>query len=60
MLELIAEGLTNRQIAERLFISEKTAGVHVSHILSKLNVHNRLTAAGVAHQLGLSRPRPAP
>ena len=60
VLELIAEGLTNRQIAERLFISEKTAGVHVSHILSKLNVHNRLTAAGVAHQLGLSRPRPEP
>jgi DNA-binding CsgD family transcriptional regulator len=60
VLELISEGLTNRQIAQRLFISEKTAGVHVSHILAKLNVHNRLAAAGVAHQLGLSRPRSGP
>ena len=36
MLDLIAEGLTNRQIGERLFISVKTASVHVSAILRKL------------------------
>ena len=53
VLVLVAEGLTNRQIGERLFISEKTASVHVSRILSKLGVANRAEAAGVAHTLGL-------
>ena len=50
MLELVGEGLTNRQIAERLFISPKTAGLHVSHILGKLGVANRTQAAEVAHR----------
>ena len=36
MLELLARGWTNKQIAESLFISEKTARVHVSHLLTKL------------------------
>ena len=36
MLALVAAGLTNRQIAEELFISVKTAGIHVSNILAKL------------------------
>lgn len=53
VLRLVADGLSNRQIARRLFISDNTAGVHVSHILSKLNVPNRVTAAGVAHRAGL-------
>jgi DNA-binding NarL/FixJ family response regulator len=53
ILDLIADGLTNRQIAERLFISVRTAGVHVSNILAKLNAANRVEAAGVAHRLGL-------
>ena len=53
VLVLVAEGLTNRQIGERLFISQKTASVHVSRILSKLGVANRAEAAGVAHTLGL-------
>ena len=53
VLELVAKGLTNREIAERLFISDKTAGVHVSHILAKLNAGNRVMAAGMAHRLGL-------
>jgi len=53
VVRLIGEGCTNRQIAERLFISEKTASVHVSHILSKLNAENRVQAAGIAHRAGL-------
>jgi DNA-binding CsgD family transcriptional regulator len=50
VLELVGEGLTNRQIAERLFISPKTAGLHVSNILGKLRVSNRTQAAEVAHR----------
>lgn len=53
VLQLIAEGLTNGEIAERLYISPRTAGVHVSHILAKLNAANRTGAAAAAHRLGL-------
>jgi DNA-binding CsgD family transcriptional regulator len=54
VLELVAAGRTNRQIATELFITEKTAGVHVSNILAKLDVHGRTEAAAVAHSLGLA------
>ncbi len=54
VLALVAAGRTNRQIGEELFISEKTAGVHVSNILGKLGVAGRGEAAAVAHQLGLA------
>ena len=54
VLTLLANGRTNKQIAETLYISDKTAGVHVSHILAKLNVTNRGEAAAIAHRLGLS------
>jgi DNA-binding CsgD family transcriptional regulator len=57
VLRLLADGLTNREIAERLFISEKTAGVHVSNILGKVGARNRVMAAGAAHRLGLVRHR---
>ncbi|MDQ1533525.1 MAG: hypothetical protein QOF28_1286 [Actinomycetota bacterium] len=50
----MADGRTNRQIAEALFISEKTASVHVSNILAKLGVTNRSEAAAVAHRVGLA------
>ena len=53
VLGLVAVGRTNRQIGEELFISEKTAGVHVSNILGKLGVAGRGEAAAVAHRLGL-------
>jgi len=53
ILGLLACGLTNRQIGERLFISPKTAGVHVSNILGKLDVGSRIQAATMAHHLGL-------
>jgi DNA-binding NarL/FixJ family response regulator len=53
VLQQIALGKTNREIGAALFISPKTAGVHVSHILEKLGVRSRVAAAGVAHRLGL-------
>jgi DNA-binding CsgD family transcriptional regulator/tetratricopeptide (TPR) repeat protein len=57
VLALLADGLTNREIAGRLFISDKTASVHVSHILSKLSVPNRAAAAATAHRVGLPGAR---
>jgi DNA-binding CsgD family transcriptional regulator len=53
VLTLIAAGRTNREIAEALFVSEKTAGHHVSSILRKLAVRSRVEAAGAAQRLGL-------
>jgi ATP/maltotriose-dependent transcriptional regulator MalT len=53
VLRLLGAGLTNREISETLFISQHTAGVHVSHILGKLGVANRAMAAAVAERLGL-------
>ena len=53
VLQLVAAGRTNRQIGEALFISEKTAGVHVSNILGKLAVAGRTEAAAIAHRMGL-------
>ncbi|MGI5458172.1 helix-turn-helix transcriptional regulator [Streptomyces sp. CA-249302] len=53
VLRLVAAGRTNRQIAGELFISPKTASVHVSNILGKLGVSGRGEAAAVAHRLGL-------
>jgi len=54
VVALVAEGRTNRQIADTLFISEKTASVHVSNILAKLGVANRAEAAATAHRRGLT------
>jgi DNA-binding NarL/FixJ family response regulator len=51
VLRLVARGYTNREIAATLVISEKTAGVHVSHILRKLDAPNRREAAAIAHRL---------
>jgi DNA-binding CsgD family transcriptional regulator len=53
VLALLVEGHTNRRIADELFISESTAGVHVSNILGKLGVATRTEAATVAARLGL-------
>jgi DNA-binding CsgD family transcriptional regulator/tetratricopeptide (TPR) repeat protein len=51
VLTLLGLGRTNRQIAGELYISEKTASVHVTHILRKLNVTSRVEAAAVAQRL---------
>jgi DNA-binding NarL/FixJ family response regulator len=53
VLTLVADGRSNGQIAEQLFITTKTASVHVSNILSKLDVATRTEAAAVAHRRGL-------
>jgi DNA-binding CsgD family transcriptional regulator len=56
VLRLLVEGRSNRQIAEQLFISGKTASVHVTNLLAKLGVHSRLEAAATARRLGLDQP----
>jgi len=53
VLRLIADGYSNRQIAEHLFITEGTAGTHVSNILGKLGVRGRTEAAALAHRMSL-------
>jgi DNA-binding CsgD family transcriptional regulator/tetratricopeptide (TPR) repeat protein len=58
VLLLVAEGRTNRVIGETLFMSEKTASVHVSRIMAKLGVSGRVEAAAVAHRLGLAGAAP--
>ena len=52
VVELVAEGLTNPQIAERMFISRETVKTHLSHIFRRLEVHSRgeLTARAVERQ----------
>ena len=54
VLELVARGATNREIGAELFMAEKTASVHVSRILAKLDVRTRTEAAAVAHRLGMA------
>jgi DNA-binding CsgD family transcriptional regulator len=56
VLGLVANGATNCAIAKRLFISPKTASVHVSRILTKLDASTRTEAAAVAHAAGLVQP----
>jgi DNA-binding CsgD family transcriptional regulator len=56
VLALVAAGRTNRQIGQALFITPKTASIHVSRILAKLRVTGRGEAAAVAHRLGLDKP----
>lgn len=55
VLELVADGRTNQEIASKLFISARTVGVHVSHILEKLQVRSRVDATRVFER---NRPRP--
>ena len=58
VLALVAAGRTNGQIAEELFISPKTASVHVTHILDKLGVSSRIEAAMLAARAGLTAADP--
>jgi DNA-binding NarL/FixJ family response regulator len=56
VLQLLAEGQTNRQIADRLVVTERTVKFHVSSILAKLGAGNRTEAVAFANQRGLVKP----
>ncbi|HET6447060.1 MAG TPA: LuxR C-terminal-related transcriptional regulator [candidate division Zixibacteria bacterium] len=58
VLQLIAEGLTNREIAERLYISLSTVKVHTRNIYGKLSVHSRTQAVARSQELGILSNRP--
>ena len=58
ILELIAEGLTNRQIAERVHLAEKTVKNYVSNLLAKLGMERRTQAAVYAARLAEQRDHP--
>ncbi|MEV4312866.1 AAA family ATPase [Actinocrispum sp. NPDC049592] len=53
VLELVARGLTNRQVGDRLYISQKTASVHLSRVMAKLGAANRTEVVSIAHDRGL-------
>ena len=56
VLTLLAAGRSNTEIGQALFISNKTASVHVSNIVAKLGVSGRVEAAAVAYRLGVYGP----
>jgi two-component system nitrate/nitrite response regulator NarL len=60
VLLLLVEGLSQPEIAEKLFISPKTVGKHIEHILAKLGVHNRAQAVALAVREELIETHPAP
>ncbi|MEZ4861455.1 MAG: response regulator transcription factor [Caldilineaceae bacterium] len=60
VLQLVAQGLTNQEIADRLTLGERTVGNHISSILSKLHLANRTQAALYALREGIAPLRPVP
>jgi DNA-binding NarL/FixJ family response regulator len=54
VLRLIASGLSNAEVAERLYISPATAKTHVAHLLTKLGARDRVQLVIIAYQAGLA------